>query len=180
MPLFPEVHKELNKTWKAPYTAWSHLISFFLTTLNGVAARGYVVCSTRRNHPRIPSKACKLTSALATKAYSAAGQAISALHAMAILQVHQPKALKSCMRVALTQDLCRRCPFGDRLCPLGDEVHDAYFIIQPLFHCTQEDQWVTTSLGSTGFELVPSQASVQDDDTEAHSCTIMQPMHSHQ
>ncbi len=44
--------------------------------------------------PRLPSKACKLTAALAAKAYSAAGQAASALHAMAILQVHQAKALK--------------------------------------------------------------------------------------
>ncbi len=46
------------------------------------------------NRPRLPSKACKLTAALAAKAYSAAGQAASALHAMAILQVHQAKALK--------------------------------------------------------------------------------------
>ncbi len=44
--------------------------------------------------PRLPSKACKLTAALAAKAYSAAGQAASALHPMAILQVHQAKALK--------------------------------------------------------------------------------------
>ncbi len=41
-----------------------------------------------------PVQACKLTTALAAKAYSAAGQAASALHAMAILQVHQAKALK--------------------------------------------------------------------------------------
>ncbi len=42
------------------------------------------------------SKACKLTAALVAvaKAYSAAGQAASALHAVAILQVHQAKALK--------------------------------------------------------------------------------------
>ncbi len=50
--------------------------------------------ATWRNRPRLPSKACKLTAALAAKAYSAAGQAASALHAMAILQVHQAKALK--------------------------------------------------------------------------------------
>ncbi len=43
---------------------------------------------------RLSSKACKLTAALAAKAYSAAGQAASALHAMAILQFHQAKALK--------------------------------------------------------------------------------------
>ncbi len=50
--------------------------------------------ATWRNPPRLPSKACKLTAALAAKAYSAVGQAASALHAMAILQVHQAKALK--------------------------------------------------------------------------------------
>ncbi len=50
--------------------------------------------ATWRNRPRLPSKACKLTAALAAKDYSAAGQAASALHAMAILQVHQAKALK--------------------------------------------------------------------------------------
>ncbi len=50
--------------------------------------------ATWRNRPRLPSKACMLTAALAAKAYSAVGQAASALHAMAILQVHQAKALK--------------------------------------------------------------------------------------
>ncbi|KAI2646019.1 ORF V: Enzymatic polyprotein [Labeo rohita] len=88
----------------------SRLSSSLLTTLDGGAARGYVdvpqveravavhLCpqnaATWRNRPRLPSKACKLSSALAAKAYSAAGQAASALHAMAILQVHQAKALK--------------------------------------------------------------------------------------
>ncbi len=50
--------------------------------------------TTWRHRPRLPSKACKLTAALAAKDYSAAGQAASALHAMAILLVHQTKALK--------------------------------------------------------------------------------------
>ncbi len=57
----------------------------------------HLMCSesiTWRNCPRLLSKACKLTAALAAKAYSAAGQAASAMHAMAILQVHQAKALK--------------------------------------------------------------------------------------
>ncbi len=39
-------------------------------------------------------RACKFSSALTAKAYGAAGQAASALHAMALLQVHQAKALK--------------------------------------------------------------------------------------
>ncbi|KAL0155801.1 hypothetical protein M9458_050064, partial [Cirrhinus mrigala] len=110
VPFFPEVHEELTKTWRAPYTAHSRLSSSLLTTLDGGAASGYVdvpqveravavhLClqnaATWRNRPRLPSKACKLSSALAAKAYSAAGQAASALHAMAILQVHQAKALK--------------------------------------------------------------------------------------
>ncbi len=84
--------------------------SSVLTTLDGGVARGYAgipqveravavhLCprnaATWRNRPRLPSKACKLTAALAAKAYSAAGQAASALHAMAILQVHQAKAFK--------------------------------------------------------------------------------------
>ncbi len=92
VPFFPEVHEELTSSWMAPFTARSRSsASSVLTTLDGGVARGY---ATWRNRPRLPSKACKLTAALAAKAYSAAGQAASALHAMAILQVHQAKALK--------------------------------------------------------------------------------------
>ncbi len=47
-----------------------------------------------RGNPHLPSRACKFSSALTAKAYGAAGQAASALHAMALLQVHQAKALK--------------------------------------------------------------------------------------
>ncbi len=111
VPFFPEVHEELTKSWMAPFTARSHLSdSSILNTLDGGVARGYAgipqveraiavhLCprnaATWRNRPRLPSKACRLTAALTAKAYSAAGQAASALHAMAILQVHQAKALK--------------------------------------------------------------------------------------
>ncbi len=95
----------------APFTARSSSsASSILTTLDGGVARGYAgipqveraitvhLCprnaGTSRNRPRLPSKACRLTAALTGKAYSAAGQAASAQHAMAILQVHQAKALK--------------------------------------------------------------------------------------
>ncbi len=111
VPFFPEVHEELTKSWMAPFTARSPLsASSILTTLDGGVARGYAgipqveraiavhLCpwnaATWRNRPRLPSKACKLTAALAAKAYSTVGQAASALHAMAILQVHQAKVLK--------------------------------------------------------------------------------------
>ncbi len=111
VPFFPEVHEELTSSWMAPFTARSRSsASSVLTTLDGGVASGYAgipqveravavhLCprnaATWRNRPRLPSKACKLTAALTAKAYSAAGQTASALHAMAILQVHQAKALK--------------------------------------------------------------------------------------
>ncbi len=114
VPFFPEVHEELMKLWTAPFYGQKRLVCLLhpiLATLDGGAARGYVdipqvesavavhLClqnaATWRNCPRLPSKACKLTAALAAKAYSAAGQAASALHAMAILRVHQAKALNA-------------------------------------------------------------------------------------
>ncbi len=111
VPFFPEVHEELTKSWTPPFTSRScSSPSPVLTTLDGGAARGYVdvpqveravavqLCpqnaTTWRCCPRLLSKAFKLTAALAAKAYSAAGQATSAMHAMVILQVHQAKALK--------------------------------------------------------------------------------------
>ncbi len=42
-----------------------------------------------------PSKPCRATSALAGSAYSAAGQAASTLHSMAVLQVFQAKMPRS-------------------------------------------------------------------------------------
>ncbi|KAI2645907.1 Papilin [Labeo rohita] len=81
VPFFLEVHEELTKMWKAPYSG----VAVHLCLQNA---------ATWRNRPCLPSKACKLLSSLAAKAYSAAGQAASVLHAMAILQVHQAQALK--------------------------------------------------------------------------------------
>ncbi len=90
--------------------------SSVLTTHNGRAARGYEhLClqnaATWRNRPRLPSKASKVTA----KAYSAVGQAASALHAMAILQVHQAKALKQMHEGStdplLMQELCTATDF---------------------------------------------------------------------
>ena len=110
VPFFPEVHEELSRTWKAPYSARSRSSgSSPLATLDGGAAKGYVdippveravamqLCpasaSSWRGNPRLPSKACKFSSGLTARAYKACGQAASALHAMALLQVHQAQAL---------------------------------------------------------------------------------------
>ncbi len=106
VPFFPEVHEEVTRSWKAPFSARNRpSTSSVLTTLDGGAAQGYVevppverLCpqgaAAWRGNPRLPSRACKFSSALTAKAYGAAGQAASALHAMALLQVHQAKALK--------------------------------------------------------------------------------------
>ncbi|KAK2907345.1 hypothetical protein Q8A67_006330 [Cirrhinus molitorella] len=40
VPFFPEVHEELTKTWKAPYSARTRQGSSLLTTLDGGAAPG--------------------------------------------------------------------------------------------------------------------------------------------
>ncbi len=45
--------------------------------------------------PCLPSRACKYSSGLTGGAYRACGEAASALHAMALLQVHQAKALRN-------------------------------------------------------------------------------------
>ncbi len=109
VPFFPEVHEELTGTWKAPFTARNRASGpSSLTTLDGGAAKGYTrippveravamqLCpnSTWRGEPSLPSRACKHSSDLTGRAYQACGEAASALYAMALLQVHQAKALR--------------------------------------------------------------------------------------
>ncbi|XP_057206003.1 uncharacterized protein LOC130564123 isoform X1 [Triplophysa rosa] len=128
VPFFPEVHEELTKMWNAPFSARTcQTSSIALSSLDGGAAKGYVdvpqveravavhLCSqavsTWRGRPKLPSKACRTSASLVSKAYAAAGKAASSLHAMAILQVHQAKALKEIhegkTNPGLTQEL--RC-----------------------------------------------------------------------
>ncbi len=136
VPFFPEVHEELTKSWVAPFTARSRSsISSVVSILDGGSTSGYAgipqveranavhLCprnaATWRNRPPLPSKACKMTAALAAKDYSAAGQAASALHATAILQVHQAKALKQVHEGStdpgLMQELCTATDFALRM-----------------------------------------------------------------
>lgn len=83
MPFFPEVHEGLTRSWMAPFSAGNRPAnSSSLTTLDGGAARGCtrLVC---------PAISC--------------GEAASALHATALLQVLQAKALGTCTRVVTTR-----------------------------------------------------------------------------
>ncbi|ROL55046.1 hypothetical protein DPX16_20307 [Anabarilius grahami] len=111
-PFFPEVHQELTKSWRAPYSARLHTTHrSALTAVDGSEQKGYehlppldeavaahlcpptaVGWKTKR---ALPSKPCRTTSTLAGRAYTSAGQAASALHTMAIFQVFQAKLLRS-------------------------------------------------------------------------------------
>ncbi len=80
------------------------------TTLNGGAALGHtgipsversvamqlcpIAASTLRGEPCLPSQACKYSSGLTGNSYRACREVASALHAIALLQVHQAKALR--------------------------------------------------------------------------------------
>ncbi|KAI2658852.1 ORF V: Enzymatic polyprotein [Labeo rohita] len=110
VPFFPEVHEELVRTWRAPHSSRPRPSSSPLASLDGGAARGYEAvpqveravavhlcppgAATWRDRPHLPSRACEFSSALAGRTYHAAGQAATALHAMATLQVYQAKVLK--------------------------------------------------------------------------------------
>ncbi|XP_016093523.1 neurexin-3b-like [Sinocyclocheilus grahami] len=111
-PFFPEVHDELTRSWRAPYSArLCTASSSALTSINGTEEKGYHkpppldesvaahLCPPTafgwRAKATHPSKPCRTTSALAGRAYTSAGQAAAALHSMAVLQVFQAKILAS-------------------------------------------------------------------------------------
>ncbi len=111
-PFFPEVHDEITRSWRAPYSSRLRASSSSaLTSVDGAEEKGYgslppldesvaahlcppmaIGWKAKAAHP---SKPCRMTSALAGRAYSSAGQAASALHSMAVLQVFQEKLLRS-------------------------------------------------------------------------------------
>ncbi|KAL0183526.1 hypothetical protein M9458_019222, partial [Cirrhinus mrigala] len=117
-PFLPEVHEELTKSWRAPYSACLRTSSSSaLTSVDGAEDKGYerlppldesvaahlcpptaIGWKAKASHP---SKPCRTTSALAGRAYTSAGQAASALHSMAILQVFQAKLLAEADKSAL-------------------------------------------------------------------------------
>ncbi|KAI2664297.1 Platelet glycoprotein V [Labeo rohita] len=112
------VHEELTRSWRAPYSARLRASSSSaLTSVDGAEDKGYeklppldesvaahlcpptaIGWKTKASHP---SKPCRTTSALAGRAYTSAGQAASALHSMAILQVFQAKLLAQSDKSAL-------------------------------------------------------------------------------
>ncbi len=100
-PFFPEVHDELTRSWRSPYSAASvlplHLPSLRLTALKKRDMRGCLNWMSQwlhiSAHP-LPS-AGRRNPVLAGRSYALAGQAASALHSMAVLQVYQAKLLSA-------------------------------------------------------------------------------------
>ncbi len=111
-PFFPEVHDELTRSWRSPYSARLRTsASSAPTTIDGAEEKGYermpqldesvaahlcpptaIGWKAKTSHL---SKPCRTTSALAGRSYASAGQAASALHSMAVLQVYQAKLLSA-------------------------------------------------------------------------------------
>ena len=109
-PFLPELHEELAKSWSAPFSARLRTsASAAFSVVDGAKGRGYLalplveeavaahLCppsAGRRAKTALPSKACRATSTLHSRAYTAAGQAASALHTMATLQIFQANLLR--------------------------------------------------------------------------------------
>ncbi len=111
VPFFPEVHEEVTRSWRAPFSARNRASSSsILTALDVGAAKRYVeippvertivvqLCPQSAaawwDNPRLLSRARGFSFVSMAEAYIAAGQAASALHAMALLHAYQAKALK--------------------------------------------------------------------------------------
>ena len=109
-PFLPELHEEVAKAWNAPFSARTRSsVSPAFSSLDNAQDRGYLtlppveqaiaahLCppsAGRRTKPALPSKACRMTSSMLARIFSAAGQAASALHTMATLQVFQGDLLR--------------------------------------------------------------------------------------
>ncbi|ROL55048.1 hypothetical protein DPX16_0152 [Anabarilius grahami] len=108
VPFFPEVHDELTKSWRTPYSAHLHSsASHAVTTVGGAEQKGYEKGYWMKPWPSTfalppagkktktvhPSKPCRTTSALAGRVYTSAGQVVSTLHSMVVLQVYQARLL---------------------------------------------------------------------------------------
>ncbi|XP_056607200.1 uncharacterized protein LOC130425144 [Triplophysa dalaica] len=110
LPFFPDLHTELSKTWKNPYSAHAFKPSTSIySSIVGLQEHGYGAMpkveeklvgllspstAPPGRKPALPSRMCRNTSSLVGRAYAAAGQAGASLHTMALLQAYQADLLK--------------------------------------------------------------------------------------
>ncbi|CAM4572358.1 unnamed protein product [Leuciscus chuanchicus] len=121
-PFLPELHEEVAKSWNAPFSArMRSSVSLAFSAVDDAKNRGYHSLSPveaiaahlcppsagRRAKLALPSKACRMTSTLLGRAFSTAGQAASALHTMATLQIFQADLLRKLTRKDQMQFACQ-------------------------------------------------------------------------
>ncbi len=110
LPFLPDLHTEVEKEWKKPFSARIHKFQHnSYANIAGMRENGYErmppVEETLASYlsmgetpslkvPSLPSGPLQATSRLNGRAYAAAGQAVASLHTMAVLQAYQADLLK--------------------------------------------------------------------------------------
>ncbi|KAI2662194.1 2-oxoisovalerate dehydrogenase subunit beta, mitochondrial [Labeo rohita] len=110
LPFFPDLHKEIVRSWERPYSARLFVpASDYYGNVAGLDERAYKAmpraeqtlasylspgAASSLKAPTLPSKPLRTTSSLVGKGYSAAGQAGACLHTMSLLQAYQADLLK--------------------------------------------------------------------------------------
>lgn len=110
-PVTSQCPSSLRSTMNSCRVSYSACASATLSSVDGAAEKGYEklppleeavaahlcppTASSWRSRAVHPLKPCRNTSALAERAFSASGQAASALHTVAVLQVFQAKLLQA-------------------------------------------------------------------------------------
>ncbi len=110
LPFLPDFHTEVQKEWKKPFSSRIHRFQHTsYANIEKMLESGYEKMppveetlasylsmgrTTSLKVPSLPSKPLQDTSCLNGKAYAAAGQAVTSLHTMAVLQAYQADLLK--------------------------------------------------------------------------------------
>ncbi len=111
LPFFQDLHQEVLRSWKQPFSAWitnpaaADFAPLFLKSEHGYASMPAVEetlvahlvpnsAPSWKSRPLLPSKPCRVTSALVGKSHMAAGQAAATLHSIGVLQAYQADVLK--------------------------------------------------------------------------------------
>ncbi|MGL4355807.1 MAG: hypothetical protein ACRCTP_18420, partial [Aeromonas popoffii] len=108
LPFFPDLHTEVSKSWKKPYSSRISSTSSSFSVVLGARDKGYGMmpkvedtlaiylspeAASSLKSPTLPTKPCRVTSNLVGKAYMASGRAGSCLHTMGLLQAYQADLL---------------------------------------------------------------------------------------
>ncbi len=135
LPFLPDLHAEVEKEWKKPFSSRIHRFQHTsYANTEGMRENGYegmhpveetlasylsVGETSSLKAPSLPSKPLKETSCSNGRAYAAAGQAVTSLLTMAVLQVYQadlPKDLDKGQGLSPDEvaELCRTTDLAPR------------------------------------------------------------------